>query len=517
MSSSSSVAAPAVVDKHAELLKMVNKCTHYKCTSRRKGTKPRQKKKKKEDFSHFFAFRPRRAVVRTFCMHCFMALIDASPKTVDCRLGVLCGCGARYCGIKCLVAASLAHKKVCEVIQLALQVLAKSRFRATEVTNQAVLNSSGHFQIDLLRADMLVAASGTVLALLYAAESLRIAEAFELAQKFAQRALSLAPKGSLNEADALGTLGDVATELSKYDAAVAHYEAALKTKKSQLGDEHIDVARVYVSLSGVFLRLRRPDEALAMCSSALEIYRKAPGNNQKCIAVCHNNMGNIVYKQGKPDEAMEHFSVGLVVTLKTEGETACAAGFLINIGGLLADQKKLDEAMEKFVSALRIFEKAKINTGVAGCHYDIGSVLMKQCKLDAALEHARKSLAIRQSKLTPENVECGNSHYLIGNILGCSEKFAEALDEYDHALRIRKNVYGEMTLQVADVYERKAFCFFELQKWREAVTFYEATIHIRTVLLGADDASLVDLKAIVAKAEELLKAERSNAAESERK
>jgi hypothetical protein len=56
-----------------------------------------------------------------------------------------------------------------------------------------------------------------------------------------------------------------------------------------------------------------------------------------------------------------------------------------------------------------------------------------------------------------------------------------------------------------------------LQKWREAVTFCEATIHIRTVLLGANDASLVELKAIVAKAEEQLKAERSSAAASERK
>jgi hypothetical protein len=65
-------------------------------------------------------------------------------------------------------------------------------------------------------------------------------------------------------------------------------------------------------------------------------------------------------------------------------------------------------------------------------------------------------------------------------------------------------VYGEMTLKVADIYEFKAVCFFNLQKWREAVTFYEATIHIRTVLLGADDASLVELKADLADAEEQL-------------
>ena len=74
-----------------------------------------------------------------------------------------------------------------------------------------------------------------------------------------------------------------------------------------------------------------------------------------------------------------------------------------------------------------------------------------------------------------------------------------------------------MTLQVADVYQSKAVCFFNLQKWREAVTFFEAAIHIRTVLLGADDADFVNAKTFLAKAEEQLNAERSSATASERK
>jgi hypothetical protein len=195
-SSSSSVAAPAVVDKHAALLKMVNKCNHYKCTFH----KARQPKEKKEDFSHFFLV----AVVRSFCMHCFMALIDASPNTVNCRLGVLCGCGARYCGIKCLVAAAQEHKVVCEMIQPVLQFFSESRFRANEKTNQLAFKWCGDFvQIDLLRADMLLATQDVVDALVGAAESVRIAEAFELAQKLAQRALSVSATGSLSEAMAL--------------------------------------------------------------------------------------------------------------------------------------------------------------------------------------------------------------------------------------------------------------------------------------------------------------------------
>ena len=191
--------------------------------------------KEKKDFSHFFCLSSsssHNTVVRTFCMRCYMALIDASPNAVDCRLGVLCGCGARFCGIKCLVAAAQEHKAVCENIQKALQALAKSQFRATEKTNQVALEWGGHVQINLLRADMVVAASDTVNAFLYAANSVRNAEAFELAQKLAQRALSLSAKGSLDEVRALNMLGNVASTLSKYDAAVTYYEAALKIRKS---------------------------------------------------------------------------------------------------------------------------------------------------------------------------------------------------------------------------------------------------------------------------------------------
>jgi tetratricopeptide (TPR) repeat protein len=440
-------------------------------------------------------------------MHCFMDLIDASLKTVDCRLGVLCGCGACYCGIKCLVADAQAHKEVCESVQLALQELAKSRFRATVKTNQAALWSD-HVQISLLRADMLVSTSVTLSALVDAAGILREAGAFELAQKFAQRALSLAAKGSLDEAMARFSLGDMAEDLSKYDAAVAQFEAALKIRKNLLGDDHCDVASVHVSLSVVFRRLGRLDEALAICSSALEIFNKAPGDNQKNIANCHHEMGSILAKQGKYDEAMEHYSIGLAITLRTEGETTGAAGFLSNIGDVLKHQNKLDEATEKYVSALRIYEKAKLDTLVALCHEIIASLLSNQDKLEGALEHARKALAIRRSKLSHENTDCANSHTLTGDILVDCGKFAEALDEFDNALHIDKNVYGEMSLKVADAYESKADCFFELEKWRDAVTFYDAAIHIRTVLLGADDASLVDLKDILAEAEEELMAER---------
>jgi tetratricopeptide (TPR) repeat protein len=469
-----------------------------------------RQKKKKNDFSHFSS--SHNTVVRTFCMHCYMSLMDASPKTADCRLGGLCGCGARYCSIKCLVAASQAHKVVCELAQPTLQVLAESRFRGTHKTQRVAVELLDHVQLNLLAADMVIAASDAAVFLVHAAESLHNTEVFELAQKFAQRALSQVAKGTLGEADALEMLGHVALGLSKYDAAVLQYEAALNIRKKLLGSEHVEVAKGLSSLSAVLQRLGRLNEALAICSSALEIYSKAPGDKQVSLPACHLSMGIILRQQGKNDEAMEHFSTGLKITLKRDGETSMAADFLNSMGVVSLNLNKLDEAMEKYVSALRIFEKAKNDVSVAICHQNIGRVLVQQGKIDAALEHARKALEIGQSKLSVENINCGDSHFLIGNIFQASGKFAEAVDEYENALRIRKNVYGEMSLDVAEVYQNLALCFVELRKWREAVPFFEATIHIRTVLLGAHDAALFGLKASLAAVVRQVNAERSSTA-----
>jgi hypothetical protein len=79
MSSSSSVAAPAVVDKHAELLKMVGKCTHYKCTSRRKAQAT--SKEEKKDSSHFLPFVL--VVTRHSGAYVLFALLHGSDRRIS--------------------------------------------------------------------------------------------------------------------------------------------------------------------------------------------------------------------------------------------------------------------------------------------------------------------------------------------------------------------------------------------------------------------------------------------------
>ncbi len=456
-------------------------------------------------------------MLRSFCLHCFADLsAKANSATVDCRIGVLCGCGARYCGIKCLVAAAQAHKTMCGVVQVALQSLQASRFRATKKTSQLVLDWTGHVQIHLLRADMLATTSDIVNALVEAAAGVRIAELFGLAQVLAQRALSLAAKGNVDEARALMSLGNVELCLSRYDAALAHYEASLKITKARLGDDDAQVAVVLDNISSIFSRQGRLDEAAAMCASALAIFKKAPGH-QGMVATSHRTMGHILKDQRKFDEALAHYSIGLELMLKTKGETADAAGILNGMGAALLSMNRFDEAMEKLVAGLRILEKENAHIGVASCHQNIGNALMEQGKLAKALEHARKALAIYKATLAHDHADCADCHYLVGSVLVRSGKFAEALDEFDAALRIRKNVFGAMTLKVADTYQCMGMCYLALNKGREAVTFFEATMHIRTVLLGAADSSQAILKVYLAQAEAMLKAERSSAAASERK
>ncbi len=74
MSSSSKSAAPAVVDKHAALLKMVNKCTHYKCTLCDK------EHKRKKIFLIFFFFL---VVTQHSGAHVLHALLHGSDRCVS--------------------------------------------------------------------------------------------------------------------------------------------------------------------------------------------------------------------------------------------------------------------------------------------------------------------------------------------------------------------------------------------------------------------------------------------------
>jgi hypothetical protein len=72
----SSSAAPAVIDKHAEMLMMVNKCNQYKCTSVRKAQSHVNKEKSK--FSHFFVL-----VTQHSGAHVLHALQNDSDRRVS--------------------------------------------------------------------------------------------------------------------------------------------------------------------------------------------------------------------------------------------------------------------------------------------------------------------------------------------------------------------------------------------------------------------------------------------------
>jgi hypothetical protein len=77
MSSSSSSAAPAVVDKHAELLKMVAQCNHYKCTLLAQAQS--HVKRRKRFFSLFLPF----VVTQLSGAHVLYALLHGFDRCVS--------------------------------------------------------------------------------------------------------------------------------------------------------------------------------------------------------------------------------------------------------------------------------------------------------------------------------------------------------------------------------------------------------------------------------------------------
>ncbi len=345
--------------------------------------------------------------MRSVCFLCFKDLHGvAESTTVDCKSGLLAGCGVRFCSLKCLVASSKrAHADVCGPVQRLLKMFREKHYRSDIETHNAAVRLSnslkgGHdnskAQTDLLAADLIVNKHHKAATLQNSSQKLHELGALRLALESVVAASKLVKAGTADAAKCYNNMGNVLQTQGKLDAAMEKYEAALAIKKKVDGEEHADVAGCYINMGNVLQTQGQLDEAMEKYKAALAIYKKAHGEEHANVATCYNNMGNVLQKQGKLDEAVVKYEAALAIRSKVPGGGHLVANCLDNMGNVLKKQGKLDEAMEKYKAALAIFEKAgdKAHFDLATCYLNMGNVLQAQGKLDEAMEKYKAALAI---------------------------------------------------------------------------------------------------------------------------
>ncbi len=239
---------------------------------------------------------------------------------------------------------------------------------------------------------------------------------------------------------AQANLGNVLSQLKRYDEAIIHLNKAIELKPD---------ANKYKSLGATFIDKKSYNEAIEQFKKVLEYdpndtyahfqygfalkklkrYEKAVEqfqivlniNPEDYVARC--NMAILLSQLERYDEAIEHFNK----TIKINPKYAFAYYYF---GNTFTDLMRYDDAIEQYEKAI------SVDSNLAIVHDDIAYLLWEQGKYKNALEHWEKArdaytLIYTQKEITYFNKE--GIIYYFGILLG------SIFDEYNEA----ENIYKE--------------------------------------------------------------------------
>ena len=145
-------------------------------------------------------------------------------------------------------------------------------------------------------------------------------------------------------------------------------------------------------------------------------------------------------RQAKPEAALQWSMTALALAREPLDE----ARVLARVGSIYKGEGKLDEALDHQLRALAIREEAlgPEHPAVASSLNGVAAILRRQGKLDEALAHHRRALAIRESALGPRHPMVASSLNNMSNVLVQQGQTTEARLALEKALAIREEVLG---------------------------------------------------------------------------
>jgi CHAT domain-containing protein len=233
---------------------------------------------------------------------------------------------------------------------------------------------------------------------------------FTEAEPLYRRALTLAEQAkgqdSIEAADVLDDLGQVAREEGRYGEAEPLLKQSLAIREQKLGAQDLEVASSLNNLGALYLVQGRYAEAEPLNRRALEIQEKALGPDHPQVATSLNNIAYDLRRLGRFAEAEPLAQRALALAEKTLGpDNPTTAGYANNLAALYMNMGRLSEAEPLAKRGLAGREKAfgPDHPEVAYSLTDLALVYMSENRLDDAKPLLERALAIREKALGPGN------------------------------------------------------------------------------------------------------------------
>ena len=159
-----------------------------------------------------------------------------------------------------------------------------------------------------------------------------------------------------NYAARLNNFANLLTDTGRYEEAERLYRQALEIGQETLGEGHPDFAIRLNNLANLLTDTGRYEEAEPLYRRALEIGRETLGEGHPNYATCLNNLASVLRVTGRFEEAEPLYWQALEISRATLGEGHPDFAIrLNNLATLLANMGRFEEAEPLYRQALEVF------------------------------------------------------------------------------------------------------------------------------------------------------------------
>ena len=296
-------------------------------------------------------------------------------------------------------------------------------------------------------------------------------------------------RNSLQVAESLHLLGEVLDDLGDVGIAIEYHKEALRIRVDHLGKHNIEIANSLNYIANAWMFLGDMEEAIALQEEALRICQERPIKNYPKIAQSLNNLGSVQKNVGKIREAIDLFTQALDIFRNYYGENHPeVAASLYNLGSTKKILGENSEAIELLEKAENIFKTiyGETHPAVAGVLNSLGLAKQDLGEHEQAVALFKRALRVVDSE---ENLDLRGR--ILNNLGLVQQKLAgagdeensdclvqEAIELFEKSLSIKKDIYGENHLEVANVLSNLGQAYAELNKREEAIQLLQRALRI---------------------------------------
>ena len=250
----------------------------------------------------------------------------------------------------------------------------------------------------------------------------------------------------------MDTMGDVHRNLGLYDKAIPLLREALETRKTALGNEHVDVATSLNNLGNVLYDKGDYGAAEGLYRDALAMRRKLLGNEHQDVATSLSNLANVLYRKGDYPGAEGLHREALAMRRKLLGhEHSDVAKSLNNLAIVLMEKGDYAGAEDLYRESLSMLRKLfgnehpRVATGLN----NLANVLAQTGDYAGAEALLRESLALGRKLLGNEHPGVAFSLHNLAIVLMERGDTAGAEAFHREALAMRRRLLGNEHPNVA--------------------------------------------------------------------